>query len=106
MHPDYQGGAPFISPEGSYLIFTSGSLPGSFGKGDLYIGFKKKDGSWTAPVNMGPEVNSELQEHLSIVTGDGKYLFIRTEREGIEGIYWLRADIISELRQKAGMSGN
>ncbi len=100
FNPDYQGGAPYISPDEDYIIFSSRLLPGSFGSMDLYIGFKKSDGTWTDPINMGPSVNSASQEHLSLVTSDGKYLFLRTERNGVHGVYWLDAGIIEELKSK------
>ncbi|TFG99068.1 MAG: hypothetical protein E4H13_09230, partial [Calditrichales bacterium] len=99
FHPDYQGGSPYISPGGDYLIFSSRKLADSFGSLDLYIGFRNSDGTWTKPVNMGTRINSTAQEHLPMVTADGKYLFLRTERNGVPGIYWASAEIIEELRK-------
>ena len=98
--PEYQGGSPFIAPDGSYIIFNSMDLPGSFGSMDLYIGYKNPDGTWTKPVNMGPSVNSSFDEILPMVSRDGKYLFMRTKRNGISGVYWMDAKIIEELKQK------
>ena len=100
FHNDYKGMGPFISPDGSYIIFSSMYLPGTFGSMDLYIGFRNPDGTWAKPVNMGPTVNSESDEILPMVSGDGKYLFLRTERNGVRGIYWINAKIIDELRPK------
>jgi ankyrin repeat protein len=97
---DYKGMGPFISPNGSYIIFSSMDLPGTFGNMDLYIGYRNPDGTWTKPVNMGPAVNSESDELLPMVSGDGKNLFLRTERNGVSGIYWISANIIEELRPK------
>jgi ankyrin repeat protein len=99
FHPDYNGMGPFISPDGTYIIFSA-NLPDSFGSLDLYIGYRNTDGTWTKPVNMGSAINSSSQEILPIVSGDGKYLFMRTERNGINGIYWVNAKIIEELRSK------
>jgi len=100
FHNDYKGMGPFVSPDGSYIIFSSMDLPGTFGSMDLYIGFRNPDGTWTKPVNMGPIINSASDEILPMVSGDGKYLFLRTERNGIRGIYWIDAKIIEELRPK------
>nr|NQU91707.1 ankyrin repeat domain-containing protein [Bacteroidota bacterium] len=100
FHTDYKGGAPYISPDGSFIIFSSRAFPDSYGSLDLYIGFRKPDDTWTKPVNMGPSVNSASQEHLPMVSPDGKYLFIRTERKGVNGIYWMDAKIIEELKLK------
>lgn len=100
FHADYKGMGPYIAPDGSYIIFSSLELPDSFGKMDLYIGYKNSDGSWTKPINMGPKVNSPAQELLPIVSADGKYLFLRTERNSISGVHWIDANIIEELRPK------
>jgi len=67
---------------------------------DLYIGYKNPDGTWTKPVNMGPSVNSSSEQILPMVSRDGKYLFMRTQRNGISGVYWMDAKIIEELKPK------
>jgi ankyrin repeat protein/Tol biopolymer transport system component len=100
FHNDYKGMGPFISPDGSYIIFSSMDLPETFGSMDLYIGYRNPDGTWTKPVNMGPAVNSESAEILPMVSGDGKYLFLRTQKNGVSGIYWINAKLIEELRPK------
>jgi len=100
FHPDYKGGAPYISPDGDYIIFNSMVLPDSFGGMDLYIGFRKSDGIWTKPINMGPTVNSAAQELLALVSPDGRNLFLRTARNGVNGIYWIDAKIIKELKPR------
>jgi ankyrin repeat protein len=100
FHPDYKGMGPFIAPDGSYIVFSSMDIPETFGSMDLYVGFRNSDGTWTKPVNMGPAINSKSNELLPIVSGDGKYLFFRTERNGINGIYWVDAKIIEELKPR------
>lgn len=100
FHPDYKGGSPYVSPEGDYIIFNSMELPGSYGSHDLYIGYKKTDGTWSKPINMGPTINSSALENLAMVSTDGEYLFLRTERNGVSGIYWVSAKIIEDLRPK------
>ncbi|MEJ2628050.1 MAG: hypothetical protein P8078_05805, partial [bacterium] len=62
----------FIAPDESYLIFCS-NRPGGKGEYDLYISFRKKDGSWAKPINMGKEINSEKSVTRPSVTPDGKY---------------------------------
>jgi hypothetical protein len=92
---------PFIAPDESYLIVCQ-IKPKGFGKYDLYISFRKKDGSWTEPVNMGAKINSSEYEFRPYVTPDGKYLFFTSNRQEPErkrgGIYWVDAKIIEELK--------
>ncbi len=94
---------PFIAPDESYLIWDS-EREGGFGKTDLYISFRQKDGSWGPAINMGPKVNSDKSDFYASVTPDGKYiLFNRTVNKkplNID-IYWVDAQIIETLRPKS-----
>lgn len=101
FHRDFKGMGPFISQDGGYIIFSSRELPGSYGGLDLYISYRNTEGKWSQPVNMGPEINSSELEILPIVSPDGKYLFVRANRNNVPGIYWTRADIIEKLKNKA-----
>jgi ankyrin repeat protein len=87
------GDTPFIAPDGSYLIY-SGS-PDETPNQDLFIMFKKKDGTWTDPVNMGESVNTPTYEICPIVTKDGKYLFYSSNFK----FMWVKTDIIEKLRK-------
>ena len=88
---------PYIASDESYIIFCS-NRPGGFGKEDMYISYKKEDGSWTAPLNMGDEVNSPYQEYIPYVTPDGKYFFFTSNKTGDRDIYWMDAGIIERLK--------
>ena len=91
---------PFISPDESYLIVCQ-NREDSYGEFDLYIYFRKHDGSWTEAINMGEGVNSSKFEARPYVTPDGKYLFFTSNRPNYkqsENIYWIDASIIEELK--------
>ncbi|MEQ8523780.1 hypothetical protein [Gracilimonas sp.] len=83
----------FVSPDESFLIFSSFRKTG-LGEGDLYISFKKQDGSWSKAKNMGSVINTEGHELCPFVTKDGKYLFYTSNKD----IYWVSADIIETLK--------
>lgn len=80
VNTEFNEAAPTISPDGSYIIFNSGERPDSLGSYDLYVTFKKKDGTWSKPVNLGEGVNSEFTEKWPCITTDGKYLFFISDR--------------------------
>ncbi len=82
---------PFISPDGSYLLFSR--------QFDLWVSFRGKGGAWTEPVKLGPEVNSPSIELCPIVTADGKYLFFLSQRDGESHAYWISASVINRARQ-------
>ena len=83
----------FVDPNEEYLIFCA-QKPDGYGRGDLYISFKKEDGSWSESRNMGPKINSSGHELCPFVSQDGKYLFYTSK----EDIYWVDAKIIQELK--------
>ncbi|MCP4898542.1 MAG: Xaa-Pro aminopeptidase, partial [bacterium] len=68
-----------ISPDGDYLVFTSGRESG-YGKGDLYVSFRIAEAGWTEAVNLGDAVNTEHTEFCPSVSRDGKYLFFTSNR--------------------------
>jgi len=83
----------FVAPDESYLIFCSIRAEG-FGRGDLYISFKKPNGNWTKAVNMGKEINSENYEYCPFVTKDGKYLLYTSNQD----IYWVSTKILENYK--------
>jgi Tol biopolymer transport system component len=123
INSQYHEWDPFIAPDESFLIFGSVDRPGGYGGCDLYISFRKQDGSWTQAVNMGESINTEANEFCPNVTSDGKYLFFTSRRRrpielplqnpitheekmkmvgspgnGEGDIYWVDAKIIEELK--------
>lgn len=47
----------------------------SYGDRDLYVSFEKRDGTWTAPMNLGEEVNTATDETSPFLAADDKTLF-------------------------------
>jgi len=86
-----------ISPDETYIIFSSMNRKDTHGTQDLYISFRTKEGYWTNAKNMGPSVNSEYDEICPSVTLDGKYLFFTSRRRGKTDIFWVDAKIIQDL---------
>ena len=96
---------PFIAPDESYIIWD-GRRDEGFGSSDLYISFRKLDGSWGAAINLGKEINTEAWEAVASVTPDGKYLFFNRNigSENFENvdIFWVSAQFIEDLRLSHG----
>jgi len=66
----------FISPSQDYLVVNARNKEDETRKdNDIYVYFKKKDGTWTKPINLGNEVNSNVNETVPSITPDGNYLF-------------------------------
>ncbi len=107
INSNHNDGFPYIAPDESYIIFSS-FRPGSFGLGDLYISFRRNDGTWTEPRNLGPEINSEAKDRFPYVSLDGKYFFFNSSRvsrlnakkipDGPGNVFWVDTGFIEELK--------
>jgi outer membrane protein OmpA-like peptidoglycan-associated protein/tetratricopeptide (TPR) repeat protein len=67
-----------LSPDGRTLYFTS-DRPGGFGGLDIYKSEKDDRGTWGRAVNLGPLINTPLNEETPFVTPDGKTLFFSSQ---------------------------
>jgi len=83
----------YVAPNENYLIFHS-NRSGGFGDNDLYISYKKENGSWTNPKNLGDKINTPNADWDGDITPDGKYLTF--SRNG--DIYWVYAGFLDSLQ--------
>lgn len=67
--------APRFSPDETYAILVINGRNDSMGQEDLYVTFKKEDGTWTEPQNLGIQVNSKNTDWFPSFSPDGSYLF-------------------------------
>lgn len=74
-------GAHCFSQDGRILIFTACNRNRNKNGCDLYISFNK-DGVWSRPRNMGPEVNSPAWESQPSLSPDNKTLYFSSTRKG------------------------
>lgn len=130
INAGYNEGNPCVSPDERFLLFKS-SRPGGFGGTDLYVSFRRPDGSWGPPLNLGSAINSADDELEPRLSPDGRYLFFTSFRQsdpamlrstsyqeltalyrhpqnGYGTLYWVRAEIIDVLadRSSPGRKGN
>ena len=79
--PKFNVGQPSISRDGKYLFFAS-DMPGGNGGSDLYY-CVLTNGEWSAPVNLGPKVNSSGAENYPFIHPSGKLYFTSNRPGGI-----------------------
>jgi OmpA-OmpF porin, OOP family len=63
-------------------IIISYQGPGSLGKEDLYVCFRQNDGTWRAPMNLGPSLNSEYYEISPFLSPNMDTLYFTSDRPG------------------------
>jgi hypothetical protein len=94
----------YISPDESYIIISAKEHP-TF-ECELWLSFRKKDGSWSNPVSLGPLINTGLAHRFGqYVSPNGKYLFytMGTSEKDCH-FYWVRWDtLLKKLRQESGL---
>lgn len=112
----------FVSPDGSFIIYTSHGWGRGFGSGDLWISFTNDDNEFQKPVNMGESVNSKFFEFCPSLSPDGRYLFFTSNRKseekkntvstykniitnlntplnGSQNLFWIDAGFINQLNE-------
>lgn len=63
-----------ISNDGQTCIFAS-DRPGGYGGLDLYLSVKRPNGTWGAPINLGPQINTKYDETYPNFGVDNKILY-------------------------------
>lgn len=75
----------YQSNDGKVLLMSL-QRTGGFGNNDLYVSFLKSDNTWSAPLNLGPDINTELVESGPTLAADGKTLYFSSNgRSGFGG---------------------
>ncbi len=90
----------FISPEQDYLLLNARHKENKDRKdNDIYVCFKKENGEWTNPINLGTRINTTYDETCPSLTPDGKYLLFSryNEENELSNFYWVSSEVIKEL---------
>lgn len=94
-HDSVSVGHP-CTQDGKFLIFAS-DMAGGFGGRDLwYTTYDKKADTWSAPVNLGPEINTKGDELFPTFALNGDLLFATNGRPGLGGLDIFRAAKVGE----------
>ena len=105
-------GAPTLSPDGKYLIFTACDLGdyGSYGPDkqgygscDLFVSVRQGN-KWLKPVNMGPTINSKHWETQPSFASDGQTIYFirgKYDRAGVRHTDIYKTQMINGKWSKA-----
>lgn len=83
--PEYSTGHPAVNAKGDTIYFVS-DMPGSIGGTDIYMINYVKDSAWTAPKNMGNEINTEGNEMFPFYHPNGQLYFASNGHVGLGGL--------------------
>lgn len=75
----------FLSTDGKTLIMAFSEKKRST-KDDIYVSFLQKNGTWTKPQSLGPDVNmDDFTETTPFLASDGATLYFSSDRTGGQG---------------------
>lgn len=75
-------GGHTISADGRVFVFTACRHRGTYGGCDLFISYSLGDGNWSAPLNMGPKINTKGWEAQPSLSPDKRQLYFASTRDG------------------------
>lgn len=74
VNTDYWETHCTVTPDGNNMYFVS-DRPGGYGGRDIYRVVKLPNGTWSEPINLGPEVNSSYDEESPFISVDNKTMY-------------------------------
>ncbi|XOV67106.1 MAG: OmpA family protein [Fluviicola sp.] len=82
--------------DGKFLVFVSDQEGGFGGKDLWYSTYDRREETWSAPTNMGPEINTAGDELFPTFALNGDLLFSTDGRPGMGGLDLFRAKRVGE----------
>jgi len=70
-----------MSNDGEIILFSF-DRKDSYGSNDLYVSFRISEKKWSAPVNLGPNINTPYRETTPFLSSDNKTLYFASNRPG------------------------
>ncbi len=104
VNTSYDEQSPFLSSDGKYLYFASFGH-NSYGGNDIFVSERIGNSwtEWSTPKNMGPIINSVKDDRYYVMSPDGQYAYLSSNRAGgmgQEDIYFLDLALLQRLRDK------
>jgi outer membrane protein OmpA-like peptidoglycan-associated protein/Tol biopolymer transport system component len=85
INSSYREGSITITADGKTLYFAS-ERPGGFGGSDIYVCTQDERGEWSRVKNLGPGINTEVDEEGPFIDYDQKTLYFSSRgRKGMGG---------------------
>lgn len=75
-------GAASLTADGRMMYFA---MKGERNNFDIYVAYRLTDSTWSAPVNLGYPVNTDVWDAQPAISADGSRLYFASTREGGRG---------------------
>jgi len=100
VNTKYWEAQPSLSADGQLLYFTS-NRPGGQGGYDIWLTYRRSNGEWAKPINLGKEINTPLDDETPFYHPDGQTLYFMSKGHAGMGDY----DLHVSRRTKEGSWG-
>ena len=93
--------APFLAADNTTLYFSS-DRPGGYGSNDIYMSRRLDDTwkKWSAPVNLGPAVNSNEWDAYYTIPASGNYAYMVSGNNSYGGMDIVKIRLAEEVKPK------
>lgn len=100
INSTYREGSISITADGKTLYFAS-ERPGGYGGSDIYVCTQDARGEWTRVKNLGPGINTDLDEEGPFIDHDQKTLYFSSRgRKGMGGHDVFKAQVLNADRNE------
>lgn len=96
---------PFFANNGNTIYFAADGLPNGYGGFDLWV-IHFQNGIWTAPQNLGPNVNTPGDEICPHIANNGYLFFASDYHKGLGGFDIFRATKVANTWKDVRNLGN
>lgn len=102
INTDYWETHSMMTHDKKSLYFVS-DRPGGYGGRDIYVVNRKENGTWSEPINLGPNINGPFDEDSPFISIDNKTLYYATNGEkSIGGFDIMRSELQPDGKWSAG----
>ena len=85
INTKYWESQPSLTADGRMLYFVS-DRPTGLGGRDIYFAYRKKDGTWSHSINLGPKINTRGEDIGPFIHVNGETLYFASDsRKGMGG---------------------
>lgn len=88
---NFSNGHPCLTRDGNFMYFVS-NQDGGFGGTDIYLSQRVGE-TWTDPINLGPNINTEGDEMFPYIASNGALYFASNGWAGLGGLDVFRSDL-------------
>lgn len=86
VNTKYWEAQPSLSADGQLLYFTSNRPEGQGGY-DIWLTYRRSDGEWAKPINLGKEINTPFDDETPFYHPDGQTLYFMSKGHAGMGDY-------------------